>query len=119
MAFDTARLSGFVGLYHLLIGKGVEAVENLSRAADGVTEAAGPVQRSIILADMAHGYVVRARPEPEALVATLHECAELVGRTRGRVAMGRIRKVRQSLRPWDGERFVSDFDDHLYAALLD
>jgi transcriptional regulator with XRE-family HTH domain len=27
--------------------------------------------------------------------------------------------VRRALRPWDGERFVSDFDDHLYAALFD
>jgi hypothetical protein len=33
--------------------------------------------------------------------------------------MGRIRKVRQLLRPWDGQGFVGDFDDHLYAALFD
>ena len=84
-----------------------------------MTEASDAVQRAIILADLANGHVVQARPEPEASVAVLHECADLVGRTRGRVAMGRMRKVRQSLRRWDGEQFVADFDDHLYAVLFD
>jgi len=117
--FDAARLAGFVGLCQLLTGQGAEAVEILRRAADGVTEASDAVQRSIILADLASGYVVKTPPEPEASVATLRKCAELVGRTRGRVAMGRIRKVRQSLRPWDGERFVAEFDDYLYMTLFD
>lgn len=97
--FDSARLSGFVGLFHLLAGRGNEAVEHLDQAAIGVTETIDAVQRSIILADLAHGYMVQARPQPEASVAALHECTALVGRTRGRVAMGRIRKVRQCLRP--------------------
>ena len=94
-----------------------EAVEILRQAADGVTEASDAVQRSIILADLASGYVVKTPPEPEASAATLGKCIKLVGRTRGRVAMGRIRKVRQSLRPWDGERFMTDFDDYLYTML--
>lgn len=117
--FDAARLAGFVGLYHLLVGHGADAVKHLDQAANGVTADADPVQRSIILADLAQGHISTALPEPEASVAVLHECADLVGRTRGRVAMGRIRTVRQSLRPWRGERFVADFDDHLYAALFD
>ncbi len=85
--FDAAKLSGFVGLFHLLSGQGNEAVEHLRHAASGVTETNDAVQRSIILADLAYGHVVQEQPEPEASVAVLHECAELVGRTRGRVAM--------------------------------
>jgi len=118
-SFDTARLSGFAGLYHLLIGQSAEAVEHLNHAVAGVTEGTDPVQRSILLADLAHGHVMRARPEPEAAVAMLHRCTELVGRTRGRVAMGRLRTVRQSLRAWDGEPFLADFDDYLYTTLFD
>lgn len=119
IGFDSARLSGFVGLHCLLVGRTAEAIAYLREAADGIPRAADPVQRSIILADLAHGHAVKVKPEPEASIATLHECADLVADTRGRVAMRRIRRVRRMLRPWDGERFVADFDDHLYSALLD
>jgi hypothetical protein len=71
--FDAAKLSGFVGLYHLLAGRGREAVEHLRDAARGVTEASDAVQRSIILADLAEGYVAQKCPEPEASVTVLHE----------------------------------------------
>jgi transcriptional regulator with XRE-family HTH domain len=117
--FSEARLSGFEGLCELLVGDGVKAVASLEQAADGMLWTNEPVQRSIILADLARGHAQSARPEPEAAVARLHECADLVRRTRGRVAMQRIRQVRRILRTWDGEPFLADLDDHVYAILFD
>jgi len=114
---DPARLAGFVGLCRLLTGHS-DAVFHLEQASAGVQVAFNPVQRAIILADLAQGYVRQKSPEPEASVRQLHECADLVARTRGRVAMQRIRQVRRYLRPWDGTPLLSELDDHMYTALL-
>jgi len=114
---DPARLAGFVGLCRLLTCHG-DAVSHLERASAGVPATANPVQRAIILADLALGYVRQKSPEPEASVRQLHECADLVARTRGRVGMQRIRQVRRQLRPWDGTPFLNELDDHMYTALL-
>ncbi|MEJ3742807.1 hypothetical protein WEI85_05915 [Actinomycetes bacterium KLBMP 9797] len=119
MAFDSARLAGFIGLHHLLTGAGAAATVDLERAARGITEDTNPIQRSIIIADLAHAHLAQPKPEPQAAVQALHECAAIVGRTRGRVATGRIRRVRRLLRLWSGERFLADLDDHVYATLLD
>ena len=116
--FDQARFGGFAGLCSLLVGRSQEAVTELEQAAAGVSASSDAVQRSIILADLAHAQLRSTQPRPEAAVAQLHECAELAGRTRGRVPMGRIRQVRRALRPWDGESFIGELDDHLYNALL-
>jgi hypothetical protein len=117
--FAAARLAGFTGLYHLLTDSGTSAVENLDQAARGIPEHTEPVQRSIVVADLAHAYLAQPKPQPDAAVTALHHCVTIVGRTRGRVATGRIRRVRQLLRPWEGERFLIDLDDHLYAVLFD
>jgi hypothetical protein len=117
-SFDAARFAGFTGLCHLLAGRSREAVDDLESALVGVPAVSAAVQRSIILADLALGYARAPQPQPEASVTWLHECAELIGQTRGRVAMGRIRQVRQVLRPWDGERFLAELDEHMYGAVL-
>ncbi|WP_156819690.1 hypothetical protein [Pseudonocardia sp. HH130630-07] len=74
------------------------------------------VQRAIVGSDLA---LTRIRGgHPVAGAALLHEVVGLVAAAGGRVPMRRIRKVRQELRPWRGERFVADLDDHLHDAFL-
>jgi hypothetical protein len=117
--FDSARLSGFVGLHHLLTGDSWSAVVDLQNAASGIPEDHDPVQHSIVIADLAHAHLARPKPEPEAAALALRKCVTIIGKTRGRVATGRVMRVRRLLRPWAGERFLEDLDDHIYTVLFD
>lgn len=117
--FNAARLAGFTGLYHLLTDSGASGVKDLHEAVRGIPERSDPVQRSIVLADLAHAYLAQPKPQPDAAVTALREAIAIVGRTRGRVATGRVRRIHRLLRPWQGEQFVIDLDEQLYAVLFD
>ncbi|MDQ7904687.1 hypothetical protein RB614_09155 [Phytohabitans sp. ZYX-F-186] len=117
--FDDARLAGFTGLYNLLTGSTTSAIDHLNRARYGIPESIDPIQLSIIVADLAKTHLVCSRPEPDLAVSSLRECVTLVGKSRSRVAAGRIRHVRWLLRRWNGHQSVADLDDHIYATLFD
>jgi hypothetical protein len=48
----------------------------------------------------------------------MHEAVDITATTGGRVAAQRIRLVRRDLRPWRGEEFLAELDDHIHDTLI-
>ncbi|MFF5264249.1 multiprotein-bridging factor 1 family protein [Actinomadura viridis] len=117
--FSKGRLRGFEGVCGIFLGEAEAAEQLLARSATALTKSRETVQRAIVLTDRA---MARLRTggagAPEATAAQLHECVELTAAARGRVPAQRLRKARLELRPWRGETFIAELDDHIHAALI-
>jgi hypothetical protein len=113
-SFDGARLDGFEGVCHLWLGRLGVAGAELRRSVDALDGTRDGVQKSIVLADLSLAHVRQG--DPETACHVLADCAELVARTRGRVAGQRLHRVRRELQPWRAERFVEELDDRMLAA---
>lgn len=113
-SFDEARLDGFEGVCHLWLRQFDVAGAELRRSVDALDGARDAVQKSIVLADLSLAHVRQG--DPETACHVLADCAELVTRTRGRVAGQRLHRVRRELQPWRTERFVEELDDRILAA---
>lgn len=117
--FSRGRLRGFEGICGIFLGQAEPAERQLAASARTLTTSRHAVQRAIVLTDRA---LARLRTgdtgAPEAAADQLHECVDLTATTRGRVPGQRLRQARLELRPWRGEPFVADLDDHIHTALI-
>lgn len=114
-AFSVARLHGFIGVCGIFLGEADDAERQLSAAAAGLTRPRESVQRAIVLTDRALARLRTGQPGgPETAVDDLHECVTMTAATRGRVPAQRLRTTRLALRPWRGEPFVAELDDHIH-----
>jgi ATP/maltotriose-dependent transcriptional regulator MalT len=118
-AFSRGRLRGFEGICGIFLGQAETAERQLTASVQGLTGSRHTVQRAIVLTDRALARLrTRDAGAPEAAAEQLHECVELTAATRGRVPAQRLRQARLELRPWRGEPFVADLDDHIHTALI-
>jgi transcriptional regulator with XRE-family HTH domain len=114
--FDAHRLNGFDGLCALYAGDAGRAHDNLERSLAALKMSRDAVQRGIVSTDLA---LARLRlGDPMACVDLLHEAVDIAAATGGRVTAQRIRLVRQALRPWRAEAFLTELDDHIHATLI-
>jgi transcriptional regulator with XRE-family HTH domain len=118
-AFSKGRLRGFEGICGIFLGEAEAAERQLARSATALTRSRQAVQRAIVLTDRA---LARLRTggagAPESAADQLHECVDLIAATRGRVPAQRLRQTRLELRPWRGETFVAELDDHIHTTLI-
>ncbi|MET9294258.1 hypothetical protein [Streptomyces sp. NPDC003077] len=113
--FSADHLRGFEGLCHLYAGAPSTAHDYFAGAAAALRAPREQVQRAIVAMDQALARVKLGAPR-EA-VELLHGCIDAAADTRGRVAWLRLRTARERLRPWRGESWVRDLDDHLIDSL--
>ncbi|GII79113.1 hypothetical protein Sru01_40950 [Sphaerisporangium rufum] len=114
--FGPGYLDGFEGVCNLHLNRGADAEPQLARSRESLTQPRQTVQRAIVTADLA---LARLHAEgPEAAAVTLHACIDLAAATRARVPALRIVDVRNRLKPWRGESFIADLDEHLHEELL-
>lgn len=114
--FTATRLNGFDGLCALHRGDHSRAETSLAAAMVTLDSTRDSVQRAIVGADLA---LARLRcGNVVACTELLHHVVDLTAGTGARVPMRRICAARQELRPWRGELFISDLDDHLHEAFL-
>ena len=117
--FSAARLNGFMGVCGIFLGDAADAEHQLSDAAAGLTRPRDSVQRAIVLTDRALARLRSGEPGgPETAAEDLHECVTLTAATRGRVPAQRLRTARLALRPWRGEQFVAELDDHIHTSMI-
>jgi hypothetical protein len=117
--FSRERLRGFEGICGIFLGEAESAEQQLARSAGGLTSSRETVQRAIVLTDRALARLRTGRAgAAETAAAQLHECVDLTAATRGRVPAQRLRLTRLELRPWRGEAFVAELDDHIHTALI-
>lgn len=108
-----------MGVCGIFLGEAAEAERQLSAAAAELTRPRESVQRAIVLTDRALALLHTGEPGGLTTAATdLHECVTLTAATRGRVPAQRLRTARLALRPWHGEPFVAELDDHMHTALI-
>ncbi|WP_433464072.1 hypothetical protein [Spirillospora sp. CA-128828] len=118
-AFSRGRLRGFEGFCGIFLGQAETAERQLAASAQTLTGSRHTVQRAIVLTDRALARLHTSDAgAPEAAAEQLHECVDLTATTRGRVPGQRLRQARLELRPWRGEPFVADLDDHIHTALI-
>lgn len=114
-SFTAGHLQGFEGVCQLWVGDPSVAHDQFSRSAEALAGRREQVQRAIVRTDQA---LARIRMgEPQAAAGLLHECVLDASATGGRVPAIRLRRARRELRPWRGEDWVQDLDDHLMDAL--
>jgi hypothetical protein len=114
--FSAGRLDGFDGLCALYREAPERAVEYLTRSLADLEEPRASVQRVIVGADLA---LARLRSgDAAACVGLMHDVVDLAEATGGRVGAQRVRRVREELRPWRHERFVTELDDHIHPSLI-
>lgn len=117
--FSRGRLRGFEGICGIFLGQAETAERQLTASAQALTGSRHTVQRAIVLTDRALACLnASGAGAPEAAAEQLHECVDLTAATRGRVPGQRLRQARLELRPWRGEPFVADLDDHIHTALI-
>ncbi|MFH8404751.1 hypothetical protein ACH4FX_08230 [Streptomyces sp. NPDC018019] len=109
--FSSGHLRGFEGLCALHTGDATTADTHFADAAAALTSPRDRLQRAIITTDQALARIHTG--DPVAGTALLHACADEVSATGGRVPALRLRRARHALRPWHGEPFVTELDDHL------
>lgn len=118
-AFSKGRLRGFEGICNIFLSEAEEAERQLAESVETLTSSRDSVQRAIVLNDRA---LARLRSggagAAETAAEQLHACVDLVASTRGRVPAQRLRQTRLELRPWRGESFVADLDDHIHTAFI-
>lgn len=118
-AFSHDHLRGFEGICGIFLGSADTAARQLETSARALTRPRETVQRTIVLADLALARLHQDGPgAPEAAADQLHQCVDLTAATRARVPAQRLRQARLALRPWRGEAFVAELDDHLHTALI-
>ncbi|TMR38187.1 hypothetical protein ETD96_17010 [Actinomadura geliboluensis] len=118
-AFSQGRLRGFEGICGIFLGHAETAERQLTASVQTLTGSRHTVQRAIVLTDRALARLHTSDAgAPEVAVEQLHECVDLTATTRGRVPGQRLRQARLELRPWRGEPFVADLDDHIHTALI-
>lgn len=110
-SFSAEHLRGFEGVCELSGGDPALAHDRFAATAAALTSARDQVQRAITTTDQA--LALLRLGEPQAAAQLLHECIGRAAATGGRVAALRLRRTRQELKPWRGERFAADLDDHL------
>ncbi|WP_324611409.1 hypothetical protein [Streptomyces sp. NRRL F-5755] len=108
--FSPGHLRGFEGLCALHTGDAATAEPHFADATAALTNPRDRLQRWIITADQALARIRSGNPVEGT--ALLHTCADEVSATGGRVPTLRLRRTRHALRPWHGERFVTELDDH-------
>ncbi|MFF0771005.1 hypothetical protein ACFYUK_19120 [Nonomuraea wenchangensis] len=114
-SFSPAHLRGFEGVTSLFVGDASEAHDYFAHSAQALNAPREQVQRAIVAADQA---LARIRlGDPRSAAELLHGCIDAASQTGGRVALIRLRRARQDLRPWRREAFVADLDDHLIDSL--
>lgn len=110
-AFSVEHLQGFEGVCQLHTGDPRIAHDHFARSAAALKAPRERIQRVIVITDQA---LARLRMgEPQAAVELLHGCIDAVSETGGRVPAIRLRRTRRELKPWRGERFVAELEDHL------
>lgn len=118
-AFSAAHMRGFDGVCGIFLGEAETALRQLTQSAATLTAPRDSVQRAIVLTDCALATLhTQAAGAAEATADQLHKCVELISATRGRVPALRLRQSRLELRPWRGEPFVADLDDHIHSAFI-
>ncbi|MER7363262.1 hypothetical protein [Nonomuraea wenchangensis] len=114
-SFSPAHLRGFEGITSLYVGDPAQAHDYFANSAQALVAPRERVQRAIVSADQA---LARIRlGDPQSAAELLHSCIDAASETGGRVAMIRMHRARQDLRPWRREGFVADLDDHLIESL--
>ncbi len=113
-SFTASHLRGFEGLCELYAGNPATAHDQFAQAVGRLSAARERVQRTIISTDQALARVTMG--EPRAAVELLHDCVTAAATTGGRVPTLRLHHARRHLRPWRGEDFVADLDDHIIEA---
>ena len=116
VGFNADRLNGFDGLCALHADDPGRAHDSLDRSASALRMSRDAVQRGIVNTDLAQARLRLG--DPSACADLLHEAVDIAATTGGRVPAQRIRLARQYLRPWRGEGFVSELDDHIHDALI-
>ncbi|MFI8832559.1 hypothetical protein ACIGPN_16160 [Streptomyces afghaniensis] len=114
-SFSPGHLRGFEGVCELHIGDAHVAHDRFERSARALAAPREQVQRAIVTTDQA---LARIRlGDPRAAADLLHDCVSAASSTGGRVPAIRLRQARRELRPWRGEDWVADLDDHLLDVL--
>ncbi|MFK8847705.1 hypothetical protein [Streptomyces sp. Ac-502] len=111
LPFSPGHLRGFEGLCALHTGDAETAESLFAGAAAALTHPRDRLQRTIVTTDQALARIQCG--DPVAGTALLHTCADELTTTGGRVPALRLRSARHALRPWHGEHFVAELDDHL------
>lgn len=111
LPFSPGHLRGFEGLCALHTGGAATAETLFATAAASLSHPRDRLQRTIVTSDQALARIQCG--DPVAGTALLHTCADEVTATGGRVPTLRLRHARHALRPWHGEHFVTELDDHL------
>ncbi|MHA4818299.1 hypothetical protein ACXZ65_28535 [Streptomyces aculeolatus] len=114
-SFTYSHLRGFEGLCELYTGNAATAHDQLAQAASNLSTTREQVQRTIISTDQALARVTM--DEPRAAAELLHDCVTTAATSGGRVPILRLHHARRRLRPWRGEDFVADLDDHIIETL--
>ena len=115
-SFTAGHLRGFEGLCELYVGDPQLAHDRFTASVSALVAPRQQVQRAIVTADQA---LARIRlGEARSATDLLHECVSAAVATGGRVPTIRLAQARQALRPWRGEQWVADFDDHLMDVLM-
>ncbi|WP_016908638.1 hypothetical protein [Streptomyces xiaopingdaonensis] len=109
--FSPARLAAFKGNTQLIAGHLPQARETLHQALDNLPEASAK-QRTVLLGDLAA--VEAAADNPDEACRYAREALDQLARTWYATGMERVREVRRTLAPWQGEQCVRELDDRLY-----
>ncbi|MFM9612094.1 hypothetical protein [Streptomyces niveiscabiei] len=114
-SFGAAHLRGFEGVCELYVGDAAQAHDRFACSAEALSGPREQVQHAIVTTDQA---LARIRlGEPRAAAELLHACVAAASSTGGRVPALRLRQARKELRPWRGEVWAADLDDHLMDVL--
>lgn len=114
-SFTAGHLRGFEGVCQLWVGDPGRAHDQFSHSAEALSGRREQVQRAIVRTDQALARIRMGEPQDAATL--LHECVTAASATGGRVPAIRLRRARRELRPWRGEDWVQDLDDHLMDVL--
>jgi len=109
--FNEARLGGFKGVCLMDLGDAEQADAELDHALKELRPDQ-PRQRAIIKTDRARARILQCHPEEgcRMLTEVLMTARSIKGYT-----LDRIFLVRRQLHPWEGERFVSELDEQIFA----
>jgi hypothetical protein len=118
-AFSPWHMRGFDGVCGIFLGEAEAAMQQLSLSAAALASPRDYVQRAIVLTDRALATLrTHSAGAAEETASQLHDCVELISATPGRVPAQRLRQTRLELKPWRGESFVADLDDHIHTAFI-
>ena len=109
--FSAVRLAAFKGNAALMAGHVRRARDTLVAVLDALP-ASDVKQRSVVLADLAAVEV--AAKDVRAACVRAEEALDALSEIWYATGMERIRRLRQTLRPWQNEQCVRDLDDRLY-----